>query len=470
MRTLPSFPRLAAVAAVLLLAVPAAGSAAPAPAKKPVKTPHPVKEPHLKEVVPFIENDLTRALAEAERRQLPVVVDAWATWCHTCRSMRAFVFTDPALADEADRFVWLALDVEKPQNAFARAKYPAEALPTFFVLDPRDGSIAAKWVGGMTAAQVKSFLRQGEAAVAAAHAAPGAADATPLARADRAYARGDYAAAAREYATALATPPADPVEDARAVEAALFASSMADETATGFAIASAASERLGRTTSGASAAAQGLGFALALPDTTPGRAEAIARFEAATRSFLDDPGVTLADDDRSGMLSTLMDARVDAKDEAGAKAAARAWATFLEGAAARAKTADQRAVFDSHRLGAYLELGEPAKAVPMLQASEKALPRDYNPPYRLAIAYNAMKRWNDALAATDRALANAYGPRKIRILTTRADAQAGRGDVAAARATMDEVIAFARGLPEGQVSAATIAGLEKKRDGMSAAP
>ena len=112
-----------------------------------------------------------------------------------------------------------------------------------------------------------------------------------------------------------------------------------------------------------------------------------------------------AADDRSGLYVVLVDARKDAKDEAGARKTAGEWALFLDGEAARAKTPEARAVFDSHRLGAYIEMGEPQRAIPMLEASERDFPRDYNPPARLSAAYKAMKRWDEALAANDRALA-----------------------------------------------------------------
>jgi tetratricopeptide (TPR) repeat protein len=163
------------------------------------------------------------------------------------------------------------------------------------------------------------------------------------------------------------------------------------------------------------------------------------------------------------MLATLMEARQDARDEAGAHRAALAWAAFLDSAAAGARTPEERAVFDSHRLSAYLELGWADRAVVFLKASEAALPDDYNPPARLAVAYNALKDWDDALAATDRALARAYGPRKVRIYMARADAFAGKGDVAAARRTLDEAIAFVEALPEAQRSQSTLALLEKRR-------
>lgn len=378
--------------------------------------------------------------------------------------MRAFVFTDAALASEAGRFVWLALDVENVKNAAARKTYPAVALPTYLLLDPVDGSVARRWVGGMTVAQLQAFLHTGEAAVAARRA--GASDL--LALADRAYAAGDYAAAAVAFDSVFAHPEvlSDFGDYARAAEAALFSYSMTDRNDAGLAIAGRAMAHLGRSTTGASAAAQGLGFALALPDTVADRAGRIAMFETTTRAFLVDSTIALSGDDRSGMLGVLLEARQDAKDEEGAKAAAAAWASHLEAAAKEAATPDGSAVYDSHRLSAYLEMGTPEKAVAMLEASEKALPGDYNPPFRLAVALNALKRWDEAIAATGRALALAYGPRKIRIYMTRADAQAGRGDVAAARATLEETLAYARSLPEGQVSAATFASLERKRDGL----
>jgi thiol:disulfide interchange protein len=37
----------------------------------------------------FVEDDYARALAEARARHVPIFVDAWATWCHTCLSMRS---------------------------------------------------------------------------------------------------------------------------------------------------------------------------------------------------------------------------------------------------------------------------------------------------------------------------------------------------------------------------------------------
>jgi tetratricopeptide (TPR) repeat protein len=134
--------------------------------------------------------------------------------------------------------------------------------------------------------------------------------------------------------------------------------------------------------------------------------------------------------------------------------------------AAKAPTADARAVFDSHRLSAYLALGQPERAVPMLEASEKAMPDDYNPPARLATAYKAMKRWDDAAAASDRALAKAYGPRRLLVLRTRADIELGRADTTAARRVLSEALTTAKGFPEGQHSERSIAAIQKSLDAL----
>jgi len=158
----------------------------------------------------------------------------------------------------------------------------------------------------------------------------------------------------------------------------------------------------------------------------------------------------------------LIDAREALKDEEGAKKLRQEWAEFLERAAAEAKTPEQRAVYDSHRLSAYLALNTPEKAIPMLEQSERDFPDDYNPPARLASAYKAMKEYDKALGASDRALARAYGPRKLLILRNRADIYVAKGDKESAKKTIEEAVAYAKQLPKEQVRASTIAALEKK--------
>jgi tetratricopeptide (TPR) repeat protein len=390
--------------------------------------------------------------------------------------MRAFVFTDQALARHAGRFVWLEIDTEKKQNAAFRAQFPVPALPTFLVVDPATEKVVLRWVGGFSVAQFATLLDDAERAMEGGPevAAPGgtappavAADAA-LARADAAYGDGKYAEAATAYEAALAAAAVDWPAYGRTVESLLFAYYASDQNEAAARLARDTFPKLQRTASAANVAGSGLACALELPADHPERQALVDALEADARAIVDDPAVPMADDDRSGVYIALLDARQAAEDSAGAHDVAVRWAAFLEGAAQRAPSPEARTVFDSHRLSAYLELDEPERAIPMLEASERDLPDDYNPPARLAIAYRSMKRHAEALAASDRALAKAYGPRRLTILRSRADILSESGDLPAARLTIERAIQEAEAMPEGQRSEAMIAALKKKLDGMPA--
>jgi tetratricopeptide (TPR) repeat protein len=379
--------------------------------------------------------------------------------------MKAFVFTDESLRAEAGRFVWLAIDTEKESNAFVQEKYPMDAWPTFLVVDPKDERVAQRWVGGATVPQLRKLLDDGRAAVAGSDAGNGLEGA--FARAERAYGERKFADAAKAYQEALRLAPPDWPRYAHAVESLLFALSKGDDCATSLEVARGALPRLRDTPSLLNVAGVGLDCALQAPATDPARAENIAFFEKASREAMANPKVVAAADDRSGLYLVLIEARKDAKDEAGARKTASDLAAFLEAEAAKARTPDARAVFDSHRLSVYLELGQPERAIPMLEASERDLPKDYNPPARLAVAYKEMKRWNDALAASDRALKLAYGPRTLGMLRTRADIQMGMGDKAGARATVEKALRLAESAPAGQRSERAIAAAKKRLEEMN---
>ena len=372
--------------------------------------------------------------------------------------MKAFVFTDKALARRTGQFVWLAIDTEKAVNAPFLTKFPVQVWPSFYVLDAASETVALRWVGGATVPQLQKILDDGQAAVGGR----GRASEQVLARADRLYGEGKNKEAAEAYREALANAPRAWPRYARTVESLLFALQASHESEACATTAREAFTRLRRTASAANVAASGLGCALELPAENPRRADLVASLEEDARRVLVDKDVPMAADDRSSVFISLFDARGDAKDEEGKKRVASAWASFLEGEAARAKSPEARAVFDSHRLSAYLDLQEPERAIPMLEASERDLPDDYNPPARLAAAYKAMKRYDDALAASDRALVKAYGPRKLLILQTRADIYAAKGDSAAARRTLEGALQTAESLPAGQRSEGAIAAIKKK--------
>lgn len=409
------------------------------------------------QVLPWIANDYEDALALARARKVPLFVEAWAPWCHTCRSMRAFVLTDPSLARQAKRFVWLEVDTEDPRNSAFRKRYPIEAIPSFYVIDPEDQVAKVRWIGSLTVNQLHALLDDAHSGTYTPRALL-----DRVAHADSVFGSGNNAAAAKEYAAVLASAKPDWKGYARSVESLMYALLQTGQHAEGIEVARAALPRLGASSSALSVSASALNCAYSLPDTVPGRAEAIAEFETSTRALVADRSFPAADDDRSGAWIELLSARQEQGDSSGAHRVAGEWAAFLEAAAAAAGSVDQRMVFDSHRLSAYLELGEPQRAIPMLEQSERDRPADYNPPARLATAYLAMKRWEDALAASDRAMLKAYGPRKLLLYSTRADIFAGRGDVAGARRTLEGAIAYLSTLPEEQRTEGRLANLQRK--------
>jgi tetratricopeptide (TPR) repeat protein len=152
-------------------------------------------------------------------------------------------------------------------------------------------------------------------------------------------------------------------------------------------------------------------------------------------------------DDRSALFEAIVDALQEDGRASEAKGVAMQWAAFLEEEAARAPDAEARRVFDAHRLDAYLAIGAPARAVPMLERSAREIPGDYNPPARLARAYLALKRYDDALAAIDHGLSLVYGLRALRLYSTKADILEAQGNRATAATALREALAKARSGP-----------------------
>ncbi|HXI13893.1 MAG TPA: thiol reductase thioredoxin [Thermoanaerobaculia bacterium] len=377
--------------------------------------------------------------------------------------MRAFVFTDASLARHAGRFVWLSIDTENSKTAAFRKTFPVPALPSLFILDPRNEKVLIRRVGSANAGQLKTMLNAGEVAM---RGVPGGADAV-LGRADRLYGEGKNAEAARLYAEAMRKAPQGWKSYGHAAEARMFALASGDSLEECVQTARDTYPKLRGTAEGANVVSSGLDCALNLPPRNEYRKSFIDELKALTEEAMKDPNVILAPDDRSGIYIVLIREREVAADATGQKALTEEWSEFLDKTATAAKSADTRTVYDSHRLSAYIELGQPERAIPMLEQSERELAKDYNPPARLAVAYKAMKEYDKALASSDRALKQVYGPRKIGVLQTRSDIYKEKGDLQAARLTIEEAIAYAEALPEGQRSQKTIDNLKKKLAGLT---
>jgi tetratricopeptide (TPR) repeat protein len=374
--------------------------------------------------------------------------------------MRAFVFTDPALTDRARQFVWLELNFDDARNAELIERLSCEALPAFYIVNPADESVALRVVDSMNVAELGAFLDQGRAAVL------GVAPTSPLEgallAADRLDAQGKKVEAASAYREVIARAPADWPPYGRVAVALLYLYQAQDKRVDCVAVAREALPRLPGAAAGVKVGTVGLDCAVGMSKDDPARSGAVSDMERSLRASLTTPPPGAAADDLSAGYASLIAARKAAGDAAGAAKDANAWASFLEAQAEAARTPQQRAVFDSHRLSAYLELGQPERAVTMLERSERELPGDYNPPARLAVAYLRLEKLDAALAASDRALAKVNGPRRVQVLVVRSNVLAAKGDALAAQATLEQAIAHARSLPPGQRSEVMIRTLEER--------
>lgn len=405
----------------------------------------------------FIEDDFGRALAVARREKKLLFVDAWAPWCHTCISLREHVLSRPGFAAYQKDVVFAALDTEKPSSAAFLEKYPVDALPTLFFIEPATGRLLFKWLGSTDETQMRALLD-------AARGGPG-----QVAEADGLFAAGRSQEAAQKYLAALKGAPA--ASQGRAVLSMLSALTLArsfEACAKTAVERHAALETVGEQVN---AVTWGLGCALELPES-PARTPALATLAQAGRELLTAKGVdTALADDVSGLYEQLVEERTQAGKPAEAQALAAQWLAFLEGHAARATTPEARAVFDPHRVAAALAAKVPSTMVAPLQRSESELPLDYNPAARLALVFRELGRLDEALAAIDRALGKCLGgPRKLRLYDTKVSILEKQGQANAKAKVLGELVAYARRLPKAQLSPERLAGLERRLTEANAAP
>ncbi|HEU4385709.1 MAG TPA: tetratricopeptide repeat protein [Anaeromyxobacteraceae bacterium] len=358
--------------------------------------------------------------------------------------MRATVLKDPAFVKEAGRFVWLDVDTERPESAAFLEAIPIEVWPSFLVVDGETGKPVLKWLGTATAPQLAKLLKDGERAVGEA---AGESAAALLARGDRANADGRSAEAVAAWQRALAKGGPSWDRRPRVVESLVLALQATDPEACAR-TARAEGPRLPRGQSFANVAGVGLSCALDAPEGAPWAGPAREALEPLAREALSLPGVLA--DDRAGLYYGLVKARQAAGDEAGSKKLGEAQWAFLEAERRRARSPAERASLDAYRVACAIDLSDPARAVPPLEASERELPADYNPPARLAVLFRELGRYDQALAASDRALSRVYGPRRLRVLDQKASILEAKGDRAGARAALEEAVAFGAALPPAQ--------------------
>lgn len=401
-----------------------------------------------KSVLPFIKDDFAKARAQAKAKKLPIFVEVGAPWCHSCVVFEQHVLTDAALAKDAPRFVWLSIDSEKAKNTAFLDAYPIEAVPTLLVLHPQTGEPVFKWEGSASLAQLRSFF---DRATNALNTKPknGEVEAA-LAEADRLWALNDLKPAAKAYRDVLEAAPKDWPERPRVLTSVLTALHATE----GYELcARTAAEKvlfMPRDEAFAQATYKGLLCAMALDASVPAVEQWQKKMVALSREAAALP--ELLADTRADLYMMLIELRKSVEDKAGAKALAQEWTGFIRKNTQSSATAEGRSALDSHWVEAATTTGQLDEAREALQRSEKENPTDYNPPARLAYIYAEQGKLDEAVAAMDRALGKAYGPRKVSLFERKVELLLKQNNPAGARATYEKAVAFIGTLPEAQRS------------------
>ena len=112
--------------------------------------------------ISFSETGLKPALEKAKTENKPVLLWCYATWCPHCKTMKAGVFIDQAVADYFNKiFICTSQDMEKGEGIELNKELKITSYPTFVFYDPT-GTIIYRVEG-----ELKSnvFIQEGKNAL-----------------------------------------------------------------------------------------------------------------------------------------------------------------------------------------------------------------------------------------------------------------------------------------------------------------
>ena len=112
--------------------------------------------------ISFSETGLKPALEKAKTENKPVLLWCYATWCPHCKTMKAGVFIDQAVADYFNRtFICTSQDMEKGEGIELNKELKITSYPTFVFYDPT-GTIIYRVEGELKS---NAFIQEGKNAL-----------------------------------------------------------------------------------------------------------------------------------------------------------------------------------------------------------------------------------------------------------------------------------------------------------------
>ena len=343
------------------------------------------------------------------------------------------------LARYAGQFVWLELNYDTPENRAFFDKYGAEATPTFFIIDPRDEQVTAMQPGAMSLPELKQFLARGANGVFAKKQTP----------TDVALKRGDAllakqpADAAKAYQEALRLAPATWPQRELAEASLVQALQDSRQWQQGAETAATAAAHMKRDEIFARTVVAGM-WCLASTDRAPWSDAALQMLEPLAEEALSLSATVR--DHRDAIYRTLMYISVNRNDQAAAAKWGDRWLAELD--AIKPASDDERSALDIARVENVQIFGDPARILPALRASERAMPNNYIASLRLAQMESAAQLYDETIAACDRGLARAPGANgRSWLLQIKARALTQKGQTAEAHRALEEALQAAQAIP-----------------------
>ena len=107
--------------------------------------------------ITFFEGTWQETLAQAQKEDKLIFLDAYASWCGPCKMMKKNVFTSTKVGDMFnEKFISVKMDMETEEGLALATLYRVSAYPSLFLID-HNGDVKKYAVGYHNARKLIEF-------------------------------------------------------------------------------------------------------------------------------------------------------------------------------------------------------------------------------------------------------------------------------------------------------------------------